>query len=951
MTHNRTRILTRTLLASFILLFPAAASAWKYIDTEHFRVIYENPLRSEAAQVARIAEKHYPAMTREQNWKPFGRTKIIVTDKFDIANGYSTPMPDNIIMMYIMPPDPNSSIGMQDIWLEDLFLHEYTHSLNLDRRGAFWQVMQFLFGRTLAFPNAVLPMWHLEGNAIMTESQTGRGRLNSTYARMVMRTDLLYGSDKDIVEAAYAPDAWPEGDVPYLYGAYFQKYLNTRYPERGNFTRQFTFNSRHAIPFRSGAMFRKQYSRSIYDEWEQWKKDERARFAEDEKRIQAAGTTELIRLTPPRRASGSPRFIDNDYLIFIDDDPADGKAIAKTRAMMRKKVQLTRLERVTYPSALAADKGEVYWTDLEMFGNYNLFYDIHGMDAGRITTKKRVTGMDVRNGRMSLITFERSQFTLSIAPADNPEAAVTVLGPTSKHLAHCRLSPDGARIAFTFRTLDGGGRSSVGFIDLKSGTVTAVATGDFSAMLPAWKGNAALVFSCDKGGVYNLWESDLAGNARRITNLVTGALESDVSPDGGKIVFTEYGGKGQSLALLQGELKSFDTAAFQSKNVTAIFTAAAAEPEQAPEEHTYLSLLHIKPWAWLYTGSFGAEGKVSDTSSDNKHLSLSFLATDPLQKQSIQLSSVNDFSADMSALTAYWSYNADWFILSLGGTHSRLFWGRDEFPYENDPKDTLRRKTERSVQAGLSIPIVKVRRQLQLSAFGETGKRYTDTYQNGMTTSSEARTGEVTTEASFSNTEFFKNSVIDEKGIKLLSRGIFNRERLGDETDITTSWSYGALHLPMLFDNHALVLSGKYGWSDAETYGDYPFQLGESPVLANTGYAHTEYGIRGYRDDEVFGNRFAAFTAEYSLPLISADFPLYFHTLYHRSTFIRPFFDICRINGDTETEGTYRSAGAELFMKFSMFYLTDISFKVGYVYGLDQGGESAVTFGLIIPTF
>src|SRR5882672_3990619 len=70
---------------------------WESADSAHFRVHYRAAQRAQAEQVARAAERVYPRVTGALQWEPRGRTEIAVYSELDIANGFTTPLPFNLI--------------------------------------------------------------------------------------------------------------------------------------------------------------------------------------------------------------------------------------------------------------------------------------------------------------------------------------------------------------------------------------------------------------------------------------------------------------------------------------------------------------------------------------------------------------------------------------------------------------------------------------------------------------------------------------------------------------------------------------------------------------------------------------------------------------------------------------------------------------------------------------
>ena len=109
---------------------------WLSADSAHFRVHYRSSQRVQALAVARAAEAVYPRVTQSLQWEPRSRTEIVLYSEFDLANGFSTPLPFNLMGIFLAPPDEGELLD-NSAWLDMLLVHEFTHAVHLDKvRGA-----------------------------------------------------------------------------------------------------------------------------------------------------------------------------------------------------------------------------------------------------------------------------------------------------------------------------------------------------------------------------------------------------------------------------------------------------------------------------------------------------------------------------------------------------------------------------------------------------------------------------------------------------------------------------------------------------------------------------------------------------------------------------------------------------------------------------------------------
>ena len=117
----------------FAALSQDSSLNWQTLYTENFEIHFHDGEEPLARQVSSIAEAVHTKLTQKYNWTPKERTQVILTDRFDYANGSATPMPRNEMRLLVTPPLGNSVISDHDNWLELRITHRYTQILHLDK--------------------------------------------------------------------------------------------------------------------------------------------------------------------------------------------------------------------------------------------------------------------------------------------------------------------------------------------------------------------------------------------------------------------------------------------------------------------------------------------------------------------------------------------------------------------------------------------------------------------------------------------------------------------------------------------------------------------------------------------------------------------------------------------------------------------------------------------------
>jgi hypothetical protein len=227
---------------------------WFSADSANFRVHYRAGHRTQAETVARAAEAVYPRVTEALQWKPRTRTEIVLYSEYDVANGFSTPLPYNFMGVFLAPPDEGQLLD-NSAWLDLLLVHEFTHAVHLDKVRGAPRVLQAIFGNVPWFiPNLFQPGWTVEGLAVYAESEPGlgKGRLKGPYFEAWLRAERargFIGLRELNADGRRLPLA-----KQYLYGAYFMEFLARQYGAKaiGAVVEQYSGNivpRLHSVPW------------------------------------------------------------------------------------------------------------------------------------------------------------------------------------------------------------------------------------------------------------------------------------------------------------------------------------------------------------------------------------------------------------------------------------------------------------------------------------------------------------------------------------------------------------------------------------------------------------------------------------------------------------------------------------------------------------------------------
>ena len=212
---------------------PYDYSNFKTIVTEHFDVHYPakssedffipQNMQKMAELTANYMEDAFTKLTKDLNSAPYLRVQVVIVDNTDSHNGYATPLPQNTIYIFAVPPLSHTAIAEYDNWLRETATHELTHIINLSTTRGYSVPLRAIFG-TVVSMNGLSPMDLVEGYAVFEETNmTPRGRGRSTFLNTMLRT----ASEDDklnndgifaLSKLPYMIDEWPTGNRPYLFG-------------------------------------------------------------------------------------------------------------------------------------------------------------------------------------------------------------------------------------------------------------------------------------------------------------------------------------------------------------------------------------------------------------------------------------------------------------------------------------------------------------------------------------------------------------------------------------------------------------------------------------------------------------------------------------------------------------------------------------------------------------
>jgi Tol biopolymer transport system component len=546
------------------LIAPSVAEAgtwdprlrWQTIQTANFDIHFHQDEGELAIEMARVAEEVHTVLSPYLEWQPLERTQVVLVDPTDRANGSARTIPFNAIVLYTVPPDAGSTLDNHQNWLWALFLHEYTHILQIDMVDGLPLVLRYALGRLIT-PNAVLPKWLTEGYATYLETlftRGGRGR--STTTETLLRTAALAGRLPRIDEAEGFGQRWPGGQSRYLYGASFHLYVAERSSEHA----WIDFHKRHSrgvIPFLLPS--KKAFDHTFVQLWKDWRRDTSAHYLAQAEQIRSEGTGLTPSTTLPTRAGIATRpfySADGDEIFYVHSSAHEASSL---RAVRRDGLsdRLVRRGGISSPE-LSKDGKSIFWSSTARPNRYVSRRDLYRYDLAKKKRQRLSRGarlydltMHPQQGYGVAVQNRGAQNQLVVVDFQKDQPEVNIRSITSAsdgtQYANPTFDPSGERLAVS--VWKPGGFRDIHVLDDKHKHLRAISWDRASDIEPFWSLDGRwLLWSSDRDGTWNLYAYRWS-DARvfRVTRLLGAARHGTLSPDGSHIAFQGYGSEGWRL--------------------------------------------------------------------------------------------------------------------------------------------------------------------------------------------------------------------------------------------------------------------------------------------------------------------------------------------------------------------------------------------------------------------
>ncbi|HXK10008.1 MAG TPA: BamA/TamA family outer membrane protein [Vicinamibacteria bacterium] len=888
----------------------------------HFHEGLEPMARQAAAMATEILARH-----EARYGQRVGRVHIVLVDAEDDSNGFTTPLPFPLVTLHAVAPDGTDDFGNHEGWLRLVLTHELAHSVHLEEARGLWGFGRKVLGRApFLFPNTFAMSWMIEGLAVYEETEgTAFGRGRNPDSAMILRMAALEGRFPKEDQAIYALDAWPGGETPYVFGEAFLRRLTEQTGEE-TIPRMGRQHATQFPPFLDGRTARKVTGTGLHAGWQAWAEEATRAFERDAAAREARGLTEGRPLTARGIRQVAPHF------------SPDGQWVAYTSVTLTRfpEIRLVRPDgrddrRVVLRNggtglAWTPDGKALVFDEFQVHGTFSLFGDLSLVDVAtghvrRITRGVRAYDADVSpDGRAVVFARkmgDRSElFTVGL---DGQGLAAMTASAAGVEWSGPHWSPRGDAVVAA-RLLPGGWLDLVR-VDPATGAVEQLTHDRAKDVEPTLTPDGAeVVFRSDRDGVSNLYALRLADRSVvRVTNVLGGAFQPSVSPDGGSVAYAAYSAAGYDVHVAPLDLAS----------------AAPAEPyvddHPAPRPDPLPAQGEVRPYrpgSMLLPRFWTPWVELGDTED---RVGLATGGSDALFR--------HIWAARATYGTGSERINASGFYLYDRFRPTFLVAAEDDTSYSTSG---LLRTTQIDLEA--TMPLRRTVRSIQ--SLSATWRREREQVPGSSRPGDRTDFGGIETAWTISNALRYPYSISPTEGGQLQVAWLHEAKALGSDLSLDKLTVDARLYQRAIGERDVLALRAGGGTTWGEPQFTRSFAVGGYGDVGLFDIVRSNDAVlRGYPDNAFTGRSYAAVNAEYRFPLFSPQ-----RGWRSLPVFLRHFRGTVFFDAANAWSGTFRvadlktSAGASVGLDSAIGFALPLTAELSLARGFDEKGDTKVYF-------
>jgi hypothetical protein len=530
---------------------------WNQINTDKVQVIFPRGLEKQGQRVANIihaiSDSAYTSVGNKNE-----KVSIFLQNQTTIPNGFVTVGPFRS-EFFVTPPQFNLN-GTAN-WIDMLAIHEYRHVQQFSNSmyGITKLARRVLGSWTWGgMTGTALPRWYFEGDAVGTEtalSEAGRGRLpefDMEYKALIMN-DINYGYEKASAGSFkdFVPDHYSMGYYMTTYARrqfgedIWQKTLKDAVKYKGLFF-PLSRSLKRSTDLRTPEMYRAMR----FELDSMWKaQDAQMTYIEGAKFNQKKKTT----VTDYR----NPQYLEDGSII------AEKSSYSEIRTFYRIYPD-GREERIANPginslrnTTLSIANNLLCWAEIGFgarwgYQNYSNIktYQLNTERRTKVTSQGRYFAPSLHPDGSRIVTVEIStdlQYQLVIMGNQEEYIFQKIPNTENKFLSFPRFTEDGKSIVYVAQQ---GEANWIEMIDLeKADTPIQLTSPNTYQITNVFAKGEYVYFSGAHTGINNIFavKTSESNILYQITSVKLGAFQPAISPDGKKLIYSDFTPQGYDL--------------------------------------------------------------------------------------------------------------------------------------------------------------------------------------------------------------------------------------------------------------------------------------------------------------------------------------------------------------------------------------------------------------------
>jgi len=585
---------------------------WQVLESPHFSVYFckqqnkdisssNNPTYEQLAQqIADIAEETYHQVNAQlgpPKHHHLQKIAIIMEDFSDYALGFASPFPHRVIRLSLSASTAKSFDMKFKSWLKIVITHEYTHLAHFEMTAGPTTALRALFGQILA-PNALQPIWSIEGLAVYNETKfTAGGRGIDTRYDMYLRMAALEDQFNTLDQInGYYLTSWPDGTAPYIYGQSLIHFIAQKYGEDKVIALSEIFCEYTYLGFNYA--LKRAIGLNLEELFQNWKDSLKEKY-----QLQAQKILSQKNLTPSQQLTKYHYWVDYPHWLSTPDgdkiavrvstphsypsiqtvDPLS-PSLPLTPRFAKNHTQQPLIKRVYRRGSsfdITSDGFKVIYSKLVDYEQFYKYYDLYLFDFKTEKEVRLSEGLRARdpcwssdpdNPQIVAVINEAGTNNLILINLHSSNSSINetqhIYKPITKEdivyltdfrdgtqLYQPSWSPDGDTIALSAWCQ---GYQDIYILNLDSNnignsTLQPIFQDKSIDLSPCWSPDGKyLFFSSDRTGIYNIFVFSLLNKKLyQVTNVLSGAFQPSLSPDGKQLAYIEYHATGYELHLME----------------------------------------------------------------------------------------------------------------------------------------------------------------------------------------------------------------------------------------------------------------------------------------------------------------------------------------------------------------------------------------------------------------